>query len=176
MQNKNPKCLDKYWLLVYIINQKTLEVEMPTIYIDNEVFTELQKRAIPLVDNPNSVLRKLLSLDQPSPPKVTGTILEILLSRDYIIKYGLIPVSRSNRRFFPGFKVPFYLETAIGTLTVKVTSGNKDTPNGDPDAGDYITGGLKKLYKANLPVKSGDVLHFEILEAGKHYRLSIIRK
>lgn len=32
------------------------------IEIDNEVWKELQKRAIPLVDTPNSVLRKLLEL------------------------------------------------------------------------------------------------------------------
>ena len=35
---------------------------MPTIRVDTEVWKELQKRAEPLVDNPNSVLRRILGL------------------------------------------------------------------------------------------------------------------
>ena len=35
---------------------------MPTIRVDEEVWGELQKTAEPLVDNPNSVLRRLLGL------------------------------------------------------------------------------------------------------------------
>src|SRR2546422_10251660 len=35
---------------------------MPTIRIDHEVFKELQKRAEPLVDTPNAVIRRLLAL------------------------------------------------------------------------------------------------------------------
>ena len=33
-----------------------------SIYVDDEVFAELQKRATALKDNPNSVLRKVLSV------------------------------------------------------------------------------------------------------------------
>jgi hypothetical protein len=36
----------------------------PTIRIDDEVFTKLQEQAEPLVDSPNSVLRRLLGLAQ----------------------------------------------------------------------------------------------------------------
>lgn len=38
---------------------------MPTIQIDDEVFAHLQRHATPLVDNPNSTLRRLLSIDSP---------------------------------------------------------------------------------------------------------------
>ena len=37
---------------------------MATIEIDDEVFAKLQAEAIPLVDTPNSVLRRLLDLEQ----------------------------------------------------------------------------------------------------------------
>ena len=39
-------------------------MEMPTIRIDEEVYRWLQKRATPFEDSPNSVLRKIASLDQ----------------------------------------------------------------------------------------------------------------
>lgn len=39
----------------------------PTIRIDDHVFEALQKRAKPFVDSPNDVLRRLLSLNGPSP-------------------------------------------------------------------------------------------------------------
>jgi len=147
---------------------------MPTIYIDNDVFSELQKHALPLVDNSNSVLRRLLGLDEQSIPKHSN-VLEIPV-KDYAIKYGLIPVAHSNRRFFPGYRVPFSLVTDAETFTVKVSSGNKDTPEGDPDGGDYITGGLKKLYRASPAVKNGDIFRVEVLELGKRYKLSVLRK
>ena len=36
-----------------------------SIYIDEDVFVELQKRAVPLVDDPSSVLRRVLGLPEP---------------------------------------------------------------------------------------------------------------
>jgi hypothetical protein len=38
---------------------------MPTIRIDEDVFRALQARAVPLVDTPNSVLRRVLDLEPP---------------------------------------------------------------------------------------------------------------
>jgi Mrr N-terminal domain len=40
---------------------------MPTIRIDDEVFEALQQRAQPLVDTPNSVLRREFGLDEDAP-------------------------------------------------------------------------------------------------------------
>jgi hypothetical protein len=37
---------------------------MPVIRVDDEVFSALQKQAVPFVDTPNSVLRRLLALDK----------------------------------------------------------------------------------------------------------------
>ncbi len=46
---------------------------MPTVRIDDEVFEALKKLAEPLVDTPNSVLRRLLDLEKkkPSSPKLS---------------------------------------------------------------------------------------------------------
>jgi hypothetical protein len=45
---------------------------MPSIEIDKEVWERLQTDAEPLVDDANSVLRRLLGLDGPSSPPVSG--------------------------------------------------------------------------------------------------------
>ena len=45
---------------------------MPTIRVDEEVWTELQKKAEPLVDNPNSVLRRILGLSDAKARKQPG--------------------------------------------------------------------------------------------------------
>jgi hypothetical protein len=45
---------------------------MPTVRIDDEVFEELKKLAEPLVDTPNSVLRRLLALKSNKPAKDRG--------------------------------------------------------------------------------------------------------
>jgi hypothetical protein len=37
---------------------------MPVVRVDDEVFSALQKQAVPFVDTPNSVLRRLLALDK----------------------------------------------------------------------------------------------------------------
>jgi hypothetical protein len=37
---------------------------MPVIRVDDDVFGALQKRAVPLVDTPNSILRRVLGLDR----------------------------------------------------------------------------------------------------------------
>jgi Mrr N-terminal domain len=42
------------------------KIVAPTIRIDDEVFAKLQEKAEPLVDSPNSVLRRLLDLAQPN--------------------------------------------------------------------------------------------------------------
>ncbi|HYD58429.1 MAG TPA: winged helix-turn-helix domain-containing protein [Burkholderiales bacterium] len=41
---------------------------MPTVRIDDEVFEALKKLAEPLIDTPNSVLRRLLGLEQKKAP------------------------------------------------------------------------------------------------------------
>ena len=45
---------------------------MPTIRIDDDVFAALQKDAKPFVDTPNSVLRRLLGLDEEGKNKVSA--------------------------------------------------------------------------------------------------------
>lgn len=100
--------------------------------------------------------------------------IEIILYNLYTPKrYALIPIPKKYRSFFPGYKVPFTLETDIGEIRTKVTSAPKGTEYGDPDAGNYIQGGLKPWYNKHRDLKEGDKLIIEMLEPKKKYRLDI---
>jgi len=148
---------------------------MPVIRVDDEVWKELQRRAEPLVDTPNSVLRKILGF---TGDKVRNEekVIEIELSNLYSPRrWALIPVPREKRRFFPGYKVYFDLETDTQAIRTRVTSALKGTPVGDPNGGSYIQGGLRPWYDTHSELKPGDRFRFEALEPGKRYRLSVVQ-
>ena len=154
---------------------------MPVIRIDDEVWKELQKRAIPLIDTPNSVLRKLLGLEDAKMDdndqdngETKEKAVEIRVNNiDAKRAYAFIPVPKSKRRFFPGFKESFLLETDVQTVETRVTSAPSGTPIGDRDAGAYIQGNLRHWYEKHPELQSGDIFRFEMLEPGKRYRLAV---
>ena len=154
---------------------------MPVIRIDDEVWKELQKRAQPLIDTPNSVLRKLLGLGDAKiddydvdDTEMKEKMIEIRLNTiDAKRAYAFIPVPKSKRRFFPGFKEYFNLETDIGTVETRVTSAPSGTPKGDRDAGAYIQGNLRHWYEKHLELQPGDIVRFEVIEPGRRYRLTV---
>ena len=148
---------------------------MPVIRVDEEVWKELQRRAEPLVDTPNSVLREILGIKG---DKVSNEekVIEIEPSTLHSPRmWALIPVPREKRRFFPGYKVYFDLETDAGAIRTRVTAAPKGTPVGDPNGGNYIQGGLRPWYNNHSELKSGDRFRFEALEPGKRYRLSVVQ-
>ena len=148
---------------------------MPVIRVDDDVWRELQRRAVPLVDTPNSVLRKILGLTE---DKVNSNerVIEIELSDLHSPeKWALIPVPRDKRHFFPGYKVYFDLQADTRTIRTRVTSAPKGTPVGDKNGGGYIQGGLRPWYDSHPGLKPGDRLRFEALEPGKRYRLSVVQ-
>ena len=154
---------------------------MPVIRVDDEVWRELQKRAEPLIDTPNSVLRKLFGLEDvkvddynEDDTEMKEKTLEIRVNNiDAKRAYALIPVPKSKRRFFPGFKESFLLETDVQTVETRVTSAPAGTPVGDRDAGAYIQGNLRHWYEKHPELQSGDIFRFEMLESGKRYRLAV---
>ena len=152
---------------------------MPVIRVDDEVWQQLQRRAEPLVDTPNSVLRRILGLtgDRVSSEErgIEEGVIEIELTNLYSPrKWALIRVPRDKRHFFPGYKVSFDLETDTQTIRTRVTSAPKGTPVGDRNGGSYIQGGLRPWFDSHSGLKPGDKLRFEALEPGKRYRLSLV--
>jgi len=119
-----------------------------------------------------------------SPPQALGKLaekepidkkrIEITLRNIYTpTRYALIPLPKEYRDFFPGYKTPFILVTDIGEIRTKVTSARKGTEYGDPEAGNYIYGGLRPWYDKHNDLKEGDELIIEMVEPKKRYRLKV---
>ena len=109
-------------------------------------------------------------------PFPTGRRIEIKLKGKSWRKYGLIPLPKRYREYFPGYKIPFILETDIGEIKTKVTSAPRGTPHGDPEAGNVIQGGLRPWYDRHRELREGDILIIEIIEPMRRYKLSYISR
>lgn len=147
---------------------------MPVIRIDDEVWRKLQELAQPLVDTPNSVLRRLLRLEEVE-EQIDRAIEIELKSLHTARRWALIYVPRDRRRFFPGYKMHFDLITDVGVIRTRLTSAARGTPVGDPDGGAYIQGGLRRWYDKHPELKDRDKVRVEALKPGKRYRLSIVQ-
>jgi len=87
-------------------------------------------------------------------------IKEIEITQPTFRQYARITFKRSDRSFFPGYKVEFTLKTDIGALKCKVSSGSEGTEIGDSVVGQYITGDIGKFYDAHPELNIGDFLVF----------------
>jgi hypothetical protein len=89
--------------------------------------------------------------------------------------YPLIPIPREYREKFPGYKVPFTLETDVGEVQTYITSAPEGTKIGDPYAGNYIRAGITKWASAHPELDGGDWVKITIIEPKKRYRLDPIK-
>ncbi len=87
------------------------------------------------------------------------------------LMYGYISTSRENRRFFPGFKVPFTLRDGDREYSVHVTGGSQDAHTGDPSEGTQIVGGLKPFFVEHNSTAQGRV-RIRAVDPGKNYSLT----
>jgi hypothetical protein len=87
-------------------------------------------------------------------------------------KYHYMNISQC-RAFFPGYKVPFVLETDQGEILAHVSSAKKGTSYGALMGGSLISG-LKKWYEAHPEIKVGSRFIIEAIDPQKRYRISIL--
>jgi len=172
----------------------------PVIRVSEDTYQRLQKYTLLLGGSYEMVIVRLLGFFESqggsnspsqSPASTRGSQLgktsaehshsrkvEIPLRIHTAKTYSLIPVPKKARRFFPGFKNAFVLETDVGEMSVWVSSGPEGTKPGDPNAGGYIVGSdksgrLRNWYERHPDLKDGSVLLVEQIEEGKRYRLGI---
>lgn len=109
-----------------------------------------------------------------SPPTVElEDQLEITVRNPSFIKFHLFYIPKPMRRFFPGYKIPFNLETDIGEIETYVASAKVGTQVGDLDAGVFIQANLAEWYRRHQTIKVGDKVIFDAIEPMKRYRLKI---
>jgi hypothetical protein len=108
--------------------------------------------------------------------------IEVILSGGITWKrYHLIYFGTRNRPFFPGYKMPFQMETDKGNITTWVASTTKGGKRGgtekvgDAEAGMYIQKNMKPWFDAHPELKSGDKLKLTVIEPMKRYRLEIVK-
>lgn len=89
---------------------------------------------------------------------------EIEITQPTFRQYARITFKRSDRSFFPEYKVEFTLKTDVGALKCNVSSGSEGTEIGDLEVGKYITGNIGKFYDAHPELKVGDFLVFNKLD------------
>lgn len=120
-----------------------------------------------------------VGLDTPSSEKV-GKIaeaekdnidekIEIELCKS-CVEQSAIDVPKNYRELFPGYKVPFILETNVGEIETYIVGGPSGTKEGDPNAGYYFSKGLSGWFKQNN-LKIGGKVVIEIIETKKRYKL-----
>jgi len=91
-------------------------------------------------------------------------------------EYPLIPIPKKHRLLFPGYKVPFILETDIGEIQTHITSAREGVAIGDPEAGTYIRAGIQHWANAHPELSGGDYVRITVIEPGKRYRLECMPK
>jgi hypothetical protein len=150
----------------------------PVIRIDEEVMGELKKKAVDLglvFSTPNEVLRAVLGLVRQEDTIASRFIDIDIKNPRAAIQYHLIPIPKRNRRFFPGYKLNFVLETDLGEVNTHVTSATQGTRIGDPDGGIYIQSRLRSWFNAHqAQLENGATLRIEALEPGRRYKLSLV--
>ena len=95
------------------------------------------------------------------------------MSAVYTLKeFGVISFPPEKRRFFPGYKVPFILETDVGQVETWIASGTKFSQVGDPDEGKYFSKGLKPWVKHHAnELHDGATIVIEKIDSDR-YRLN----
>jgi hypothetical protein len=113
--------------------------------------------------------QKVLTPSQPPPSP--NDELEITVQNPSFIKFHLFYIPNGRRGFFPGYKIPFKIETDIGEVETYVSSAPLGTQVGDPEAGKFIQSKLAEWYRRHPNIKVGDKVVFTAIEPMKRYRL-----
>ena len=101
--------------------------------------------------------------------------LEITIQNPTYMNSHLFYIPKDKRSFFPGYRVPFMLETDIGAIQTYVSSAPAGTQVGDPNAGVYFQAKLAEWYRRHPAIKVGDKVRFQVIEPMKKYSLEIVK-
>ncbi|MBC8466705.1 MAG: hypothetical protein H8D55_02590 [Deltaproteobacteria bacterium] len=107
----------------------------------------------------------------------SGKMIQFRVTATHTLRsYSVITFPPEHRRFFPGYKIPFILQTDMGDIETQVASGTSRSEIGDPDEGKYFSKNLKPWVRGHLnEIEEGGLVTIESVEPGQIYRLSVKR-
>jgi len=120
------------------------------------------------------LFKPLFAAAPPPPPPPPSDSVEITLSNPSCLNFSLFFIPKEYRAFFPGYKIPFVVETDVKSLETWVSSAPKGTVTGDPKAGVYVQRNLFHWFKAHPELRVGSRIMIEAIEPMKRYRLKVI--
>jgi len=122
-----------------------------------------------LEDN-NGIIEPMTVLSSPYQPDVhIGFTFDLNLNPTSH-QYNYMPVKKDNRKFFPGFKIPFQLEFDDQNIeTAIVSSVNKNPVIGSLD-GSYFSRNVNKIYQAHPELVETKKMTIEVITPGEIYR------
>jgi len=123
------------------------------------------------VVTPKSTIVSEQTKSSPATTKIVAQDSLEIIVKPACIRFHLFFIPKHSRRFFPGYRVPFKLETDVMEIETYVTSARAGTQVGDPDAGAYIQANLAEWYRRHPEIKVGDRVILELIEPMKRYRL-----
>jgi hypothetical protein len=112
--------------------------------------------------------RKELQQNVLERPTITRAIIELTPG---CLQYHYVTIVRF-RSLFPGYRVPFVLETDKGELTTHVSSAPKGSAYGDRKQGTIISN-IRQWYLGHPELRAGSKILIEAIEPFMRYRLSI---
>ena len=100
--------------------------------------------------------------------------IEIIINNSSFAKFHLFYIPKDERHFFPGYKIPFQLETDLNIIETHVSSAPAGTLLGDPDKGSYFQSNLAGWFNHHSDLKLGDKVRITAIEPKKIYRLELV--
>jgi hypothetical protein len=91
------------------------------------------------------------------------------------MNFHVVYIPKDKRPFFPGYRVPFTIESDIGVIQTYVSSAPAGTQVGDPTKGAYFQKNMVDWYKRHPELKVGDKLIISVLEPMRKYRLETVK-
>lgn len=138
------------------------ELNRKMIYLKIERITPIRKEGSFKVEVNYSSFKRTEEVEE----------IKVVLRKSHI-EYSHIYVPSEFRDFFPGYEIPFTVETNIGEIETYITGASAGTEKGNATAGSYFSKGMTEWFNAHPALEAGDKVMIEIVKPKERYKLRV---
>jgi hypothetical protein len=153
-------------LIVIVIDEKTDELQEVCTSLPGEKRVLEFKTFLTQGSGPDSHAHLY------QPLTTSSDCVTVTLQNGPFMKFHRLRIPQNERTLFPGYKLPFKIETDIGDFETCVRSASKGTQIGDRLAGRYVEVNLTPWLEKHPEMKVGDPLVITAIEPMKRYSLT----